>query len=428
MWRRVSRKWKNVIDNCPLLWSSIYTPMGPKQVRTHLEKAKEAPLDIIVSFSRARSQDSKCIRLVAENAHRWRSVRFLHYFNKVVATLGSSSLMMLDKLQIQSTSIPRDCKLFSLIGPNLRKLALLLVTIPHNFDPTLGLEELHLNSIYEHVEDGTRRTLPLSKFRHFLQANPNLRILELNEHLTASPNERALQLIDLPKLEEATTSGSLALHMFRAEHCRVVRIHMSSIKETPPLSAWTTLAHTLKGFERFLIHVGNAELYILDQSGTGGPSKIGVFLHLGGAENEDRRDLVYSLLGDILKELAEFDAQLSGRVELALFASGESGSNSDLNLQVLELLQTPLSHSSSRQTRWRIPNLDTIRMLEPGLPYNYLRAFIQARSNGDRIQPAGPITGIFIQNNKSDYENRKEVLGEVLCSSGERSDGSRAVC
>ncbi|KAG8922152.1 hypothetical protein FRC01_014402 [Tulasnella sp. 417] len=405
MWRRVSRKWKNVIDNCPSLWSSIYTSKGTKHVRTQLEKSKGAPIDILIQISFLPPQDDDWIRLLVENAHRWRSIWAIHVFNKLVAQLGSSPLMM-DKIRIQGECIPRDCKLFNLVRPNLRKLDLLFVTIPDNLDPTLGLEELCFNDIKEQREDGTTHKLPISKIRQFLQANPNLRRLGLQDLPTASPNDGGLQAVKLPKLEEATTSGSQVLHLFRAEHCHWVRFTVGCIKENPPLRAWATLGHTLRRVERLKIVVRDACLSIRELAG---PDKVEVFLDVSAARGKDRRNLVYSMLKGILDE-AEKDAQISARVELALFATRESGSESDPNLEVLELLQTPVSHSSSRQTCWRMPNLDTIRMREPGLLYHHLRAFIQARSNCDGIQPAGPIAGIFIQSDIDNDKNFKEVL------------------
>ncbi|KAG8922153.1 hypothetical protein FRC01_014403 [Tulasnella sp. 417] len=410
MWRRVSRKWKDVIDNCPPLWSSIHTKKGTKHVRTQLEKSKGAPIDVLIRMSSVRSQDGDWIQLLVETAHRWRSVLFIHYFKTVTEGLGSLPLMLED-LEIRITEIPNDCKLFNLVRPNLRRLYLIAVTIPHNFDPRMGLEELRLYRITERREDGMRYTLSTSKFHEFFQTNPNLRILQQYDSLAASPNDGGLQSVDLPKLEEVTTCGSQILHLFRAEHCHWVRFTVRSIRETPPLSAWTTLAHTLRRVERLTIVASDASLSIRE---LGGPYKVEVSLDVHAARDEDRRNLVYSMLKVILDE-AEKDAQISARVELALFATRKSRSKTDPRLEVLELLQTPVSHSSSRQTRWRTPNLDKIRMLEPGLPYHHLRAFIQARSNGADISP---ITSVSIQRTVSDDENRKEVLDNVIGEEG----------
>ncbi|KAG8897967.1 hypothetical protein FRC01_011081 [Tulasnella sp. 417] len=323
----------------------------------------------------------------------------------------------MDHLEIARQYIPRDCKLFDLVRPNLRILDLAHLTIPDNVDPTLGLEELRLNDIEEQRGDGTIHKLPISKIHQFLQANPHLRRLELSDSLKAAPNYGSLQAVKLPKLEEATSLGSQLLHLFRAEHCRSIRFTVDGLRETPPLSAWTTLVHTLRRVERLKIMIiSDACLSIKDR---GGPCKVEVFLAARAARDEDRRNLVYSMLKNILDE-AEKDVQLSARVELALFATRKAGSDSDLNLEVLKLLQTPVSHSSPPQSRWRIPNLDTIRMLEPGLPYNHLRAFIQARSNCPDV---GPITGISIQRTVNDDYTRKEVLDKVMSYTGEGNDG-----
>ncbi|KAG8922150.1 hypothetical protein FRC01_014400 [Tulasnella sp. 417] len=424
MWRSVSRKWKNVIDNCPSLWSTIRPNKGIKHVRTQLEKSKGARVDIIIGRSKFNAQDGEWIPLLVENAHRWRSVWFAGYnFNKVVAQLGPAPLMM-DSISIKLGIIPRDCKLFDLVRPNLRKLELASVSIPDSLDPTLGLEELRLCESRER----TQRNLPSSKIRRFLQANPNLRRLDLSQQLSANPNDRDLQPVELPKLEEVAINGSQLLQLFRAEHCRAVHYTAHSIIENPPLSAWTTLANTLRRVKRLKIIVNDTWLWVGD---VGGPDQVEVRLEVAAKTHEERQNLVFSLLKDILDE-AEKDAQIYAHVELELFATRESGSDSNLNLRVLDLLQTPVPHSSSRQTRWRTPNLDTIRLLEPelmepDLPYHHLRAFIQARSNGDGIQPASPITGIFIQSDKDNDNNLKEVLDEVLSCSGEWSAGPWAV-
>ncbi|KAG8922812.1 hypothetical protein FRC01_013571 [Tulasnella sp. 417] len=429
MWRSVSRKWKNVIDNCPSLWSSIRPNKGIKHVRTQLEKSKGARIDIVIGKPKFYPLDDDWIPLLVENAHRWRSIAFSGYddFSKLVAQLGPSPLMM-DSISIKLAIIPLDCKLFDLVRPNLRKLELATVIIPDSLDATLGLEELRLSGIKERMEDGTQRKSPNSKFRRFLQVNPNLRRLELSQECSANPNDRDLQPVDLPKLEEVAIYGSQLLQLVRAEHCRAVRYIANWITENPPLSAWTTLAHTLRRVKRLKIIVSDASLWVGD---VGGPDQVEVRIQVSAVSDEERHNLLFSLLKDILDE-AEKGAQISAHVELGLFATREWGSDLDLNLRVLELLQTPVPHSSSRQTRWRTPNLDTIRLLEPGLmepdlPYHDLRAFIQARSNGDGIQPASPITGIFIQSDKDNDENFKEVLDEVLSCSGEWSAGPWAV-
>ncbi|KAG8922151.1 hypothetical protein FRC01_014401 [Tulasnella sp. 417] len=194
--------------------------------------------------------------------------------------------------------------------------------------------------------------------------------------------------VDLPKLEEVAIFGSQVLPLFRAEHCRAVRFIGRSIRETPPSSAWMTLAHTLKRVKRFEILVDDTELWVRDVDHDGSYDEVNVQLDVIAARQEERKNLIYSMLKDILDE-AEKDTQISAHVDLALFATWESGSDSDLNLEVLELLQTPASHSSSGNAYWRIPNLNVIFILESGMPYSRLRAFIQARSNGDGIQPAG---------------------------------------
>ncbi|KIO31683.1 hypothetical protein M407DRAFT_241749 [Tulasnella calospora MUT 4182] len=54
-------------------------------------------------------------------------------------------------------------------------------------------------------------------------------------------------------------------------------------------------------------------------------------------------------------------------------------------------------------------------MLDPGLPYRSLQAFVQARSDGHRMKATSPITGIFTLNDSSDDEgHRKNVLSEVM--------------
>ncbi|KAG8899749.1 hypothetical protein FRC01_010388, partial [Tulasnella sp. 417] len=192
--------------------------------------------------------------------------------------------------------------------------------------------------------------------------------------------------------------------------------------EPPPLSAWTTMAHTLRGVERPKIAVNDSYLRIQPM---GGPYHAELFLDTSEARYEDTGNVVYSLLKDILDE-AEKDAHIPARVELSLFTSTAYGwsSDFDLALEVLKLLQTPVCDFSSGLPRWRIPNLDTISMPDPGLPYHHLRAFVQARSNGSTcIHPSSPITGIFTRTHAFDEEYREEVLNKVMAYAVTGMDG-----
>ncbi|KAG8893773.1 hypothetical protein FRC01_013355, partial [Tulasnella sp. 417] len=192
--------------------------------------------------------------------------------------------------------------------------------------------------------------------------------------------------------------------------------------EPPPLSAWTTMAHTLRGVERLKIAVNDSYLSIRT---VGGPYHVELFLDTSEARYEDTGNVVYSVLKDILDE-AEKDTHLLARIELSLFTSMAHGWSRDFEvaLEVLKLLQTPVCDFSSGQPRWRIPNLDTISMPDPGLPYHHLRAFVQARSNGSTcIQPSSPITGIFTRTHAFDEEYREEVLNKVMASTVTGKDG-----
>ncbi|KAG8898290.1 hypothetical protein FRC01_010962 [Tulasnella sp. 417] len=415
MWRVVSWKWKNVIDNFPSLWSSINIIDRTEHVKIQLEKSKGVPVDIqILSPS---VPDGDWTQLLVDNASRWRSLVIDGYPLEFAAQLGPSPLNLVS-LNIHLTDIPHDCSLFSLIRPNLRKLELTALVIPHTFDPTLGLEELQLYNVYERLEDGSTDRLSVTKFHQFLQTNPNLRVLELNEIAQASPNDSVPQQVSLPRLEEFTSYTSRVLNLFRAEHCVDLRIYECLVKEPPPLSTWATSVHAIRRVEQLTITVADSYLSL---QGAGGPYHVELCVATTEVGYEDEGDVIYSVLNDILDE-AEKDTHISARVELALFVIGRK-SAFDVALSVLKLLQTPFSDFSLGKSRWRTPNLDTITMLAPGLPYHHLRAFIQARSNGSTcIQPSSPITGIFTRSDDVDGLDREDVFNQVMAYTGGGND------
>ncbi|KAG8912925.1 hypothetical protein FRC00_003466 [Tulasnella sp. 408] len=414
MWRTVCRKWKDVIDDCPSLWSTIVLGSGTKHVNPQLENSKAAPLHLEILSLNDVYEDDHVVQLLADSAYRWRSVLLFEYPGEIIRRLGSSP-STLDTLNIHVTQIPEDCRLFNLIRPNLRKLTLVKSTIPYNFDPTLGLEELYFSDVREYGEDGNRRALSIHKFRHFLQANSNLQSLSLYGSVYASPSDRDLQSINLPKLENVVMHVPDAFHLFRAEHCVAVRFRAGYWTERPPPTAWTTPGHTLRGVKRMKISVTPGCLRV---TAVTKPYKVEVTLD--GMYGDSR--LPCSILEDFLNE-AEKDSPISARVELGLFADNPPGGDFDIGLETLKLLQTPVWDPSSGQTRWRIPSLDTISMLDPGLPYHHLRAFVQERSSGICIQPASSVTGIFIRSSEWDEDGGEDVLNEVMaCTGGENDD------
>ncbi|KAG8950886.1 hypothetical protein FRC00_007504, partial [Tulasnella sp. 408] len=381
---------------------------GTKHIEPQLEKSKDAPLEIQILSSSA-SLDEDLIQLLVDHAHRWSTVVFYAYFEQFVARLGPSPLV-LDTLEIRFTTISHDCKLFSLIRSSLRRLSLNTVSIPQTFDPTLGLEELYLYDVSELLEDGTiGGDLSVSKFYQFLRANPNLRILQHEGGSYPAANDRGLQTVNLPKLKDVTIFSSQILHLFRAEQCIQVSFTVHTVSEKPPPSAWTTFVHALKRVERFLIHVGDGSLSV---TAVAGPCTVDLFLDNIDAEDGDSGILAYSLLEDILDE-AERDTPILAGVELSLRAPNLSRGNFDVNLEVLKLIQTPVLDPSSGQTRWRIPNLDTISMFDQGLSYHRLQAFVQARSNHCCTQPASPITGIFTRSMPF-FDHQENVLDKVM--------------
>ncbi|KAG8925482.1 hypothetical protein FRC00_003924 [Tulasnella sp. 408] len=415
MWRTVCRKWKDVIDGCPSLWSKIVLGSGTKHVKPQLENSKAAPLHLEILSLNDVYEDDHVVQLLADSAYRWRSVLLFEYPREIIRRLGSSPFT-LDTLNIHVTQIPEDCRFFNLIRPNLRKLTLVKSTIPYNFDPTLGLEELHFSDVREYRKDGIRHYLSVHTFHQFLQANPKLQVLELYGYVYPSRSNHTLQSINLPKLENVVMHVPNAFHLFWAEHCVAVRYLAGYLVERPPPSAWTTPGHTLRRVERMKISVTSGCLRV---TAVTGPYKVEVTLD--GMSGHSER-LLCSILEDFLDE-AEKDIPISARVELGLFADKPPGRDFDLGLEVLKLLQTPVWNPSSGENRWRIPNLGTISMLDPGLPYHHLRAFVQERSNGICIQPASAVTGIFIRSSKWDEDGGEDVLNEVMaCTGGENDD------
>ncbi|KAG9043757.1 hypothetical protein FS837_009162 [Tulasnella sp. UAMH 9824] len=414
MWRTVCRRWKDVIDDCPSLWSAIVLGSGTKHVKPQLENSKGAPLHLEILSLGDVYQDDHLVQLLADSAYRWQSVLLFEYPLEIIRRLGSLP-STLDTLNIHVTHIPQDCRFFNLIRPNLRKLILVKSTIPYDFDPTLGLEELHFSDVREYREDGKRRHLSIRTFHHFLQANPNLQALELYGSVYSSPSNRDLQPINLPKLENVVMHVPKAFHLFRAEHCLAVRLHAGWLAEKPSPSAWTTPGHTLRRVERMMISVTYECLRVLAVTG---PYNVEVTLD-GMYGDSDHR---CSVLQDFLNE-AEKHSPISASVSLGLFTNQQTSRGSGIGLEILELLQTPVWDPCSGQTRWRIPNLEIICMLEPGLPYHHLRAFVHARSNGNCIQPASPITGIFILCREGGDDDGKDVLNEVMACTGGENDG-----
>ncbi|KIO31686.1 hypothetical protein M407DRAFT_218878 [Tulasnella calospora MUT 4182] len=387
MWRGVSRKWKNVIDNCPSLWSTIAVgPTDqPKQVKTQLEKSKGVLLDLQVSEFEGNPMHSRSVQLLLDNTHRWRSLVLDRDRGKFVALLKSLS-PSLTNVGIRNATIPRDYRLFSLVRQNLRRLALFGVTIAHDFDPPLGLEDLEITYCEELSENGLIRPFSANKFHQFLHANPNLRILELTEISYTSIEDHGLQPVNLSKLEKVTVNGFQVFDLFLAEPHVEVDLTLRVSGRRPPLRE-------------------------------GGPNKVEICLD-SMASDEDLRN---SILEDILDE-AEKDGHISARVELALLEERET--DSDVSLEVLKLLQTPVSDSFSGKTHWRLPSLDTIIMCPYSLQYHHLRAFVQARSNDCCIQPASPVTSISIRTHlRAEGSDCEEVLDEVMACIGGGNDG-----
>ncbi|KIO31687.1 hypothetical protein M407DRAFT_218881 [Tulasnella calospora MUT 4182] len=417
-WRGVSQKWKNVIDNCPSLWSTIAVGLTdrPKQVKIQLEKSKGVLLDLQVL--ECIPMASRSVQLLLDNTLRWRSLMLDGGLEEFVPLL-KSTLPSVTNVDIHNKTIPRDYRLFSLVRPNLRRLSLYRVVIAHDFDPPLGLEDLEITNCAERLENRWISALSTNKFHQFLNANPNLRILELKEVSYTSFEDHGLQPVNLSKLEKLTVVGFQVIDLFLAEHHVEVDLTLRVSEGKPPLRAWTTFVRGLRKVKRVTIAVTDGFLHI---TGEGGPNKVKICLDVRASY----KDLRNSILEDILND-AEKDAHISARVELALL--DRSDGDPDVSLEVLKLLQTPVSDSLSGKTRWRLPNLDTITICPYGLSYHHLRAFVQARSNDCCIQPASPVTSISIRTRLrgggSDYE---EVLDEVMACIGGGNDGYRAVC
>ncbi|KAG8922815.1 hypothetical protein FRC01_013574, partial [Tulasnella sp. 417] len=388
IWRRVSREWKDAIYDCPSLWSSIVIHSRTEHVKTQLEKSKGAPLNIRILSFITNLPDQHWIQPLVDNVHRWKSVMFCGYPEDIVARLESPP-SMLDTFVIERTGIPDDCKLFNLVRPNLRKLSLILVTISHSFDPPRGLEELLLHCVAELREDRKIGAVSMNKVHQFLQRSPNLRILQLEGPCGYSPDGHELQPVALPKLEKVSTITSETLHIFYAENCLDISMGMKRIEERPPLRSWATFACALRRVERLKIVVGDGSLDFVAEAG---PYEVELALCQIRPRSGDSGRLVCSILQDILDE-AEKNEPISARVELALsIPNRESGSGLDAGLEVLELLQTPVSDASSGQARRRIPNLDTLSISDPGLPFDALKRFVQTRSNDQHMGATSPIT------------------------------------
>ncbi|KAG8972590.1 hypothetical protein FRC05_009823 [Tulasnella sp. 425] len=379
-WRRVCWKWASIIDHCSALWSYIVVSNGTGHVQTQLERSKEALLIIETGYL---DDKEEWMQLLVNNVHR-------SLCDAVLPTLDAEALKIYD------IGIPPDSRFFNPPSPNLRVLELDGVTIPCKIQPIIGLEELHLFRICEALEDGIIAPISVRKVHQFLQANPGLHVLRLTGGCTVSAADTSLQPVDLPNLEMLVVHGPIVLHLFRAEHCASLTVTLDPVQEKLPPAAWTTVVATLRRAKGLEVVVSTYSLSI-----TSLIKPPTITLRLDIEPEEDAGHLSYAILEDILQKL-ENESCISAPIQLAFSA------NDDIGVKVLKLLQSPMPGPSSR---WRLPQLDRVRIRGEGFPYRYLQAFVQARANAQGDQAPKAITSILVMTYSSES---KEILGEVL--------------
>ncbi|KAG8947984.1 hypothetical protein FRC04_010181 [Tulasnella sp. 424] len=395
-WRRVCWKWAFVIDHCSPLWSCILVSKGTGHVRTQLEKSKEAPLIIRISIPDGQGE---WIRLLVDNVNRWKAIMWRSPHWRELSAMLDSPPPILETLSIHRTIIPPDSKFFNPPSPNLRSLELKDLTIPSNTQPISGLEELRLVYI-ETLENGGVAPISVRKVHQFLQASPGLQVLELVGACSASAADKTLQPVDLPNLEELKVYHFSFLHLFRAEHCVDLTVSLWSVQERLPPVAWTTVLPTLRRAKGLGVDVSNHSLEIVCLRK---PPTAKLFLRF--EPEQGTADLTYFILEEILQEL-ENESCISARTQLSL------SPDDDISVKVLKLLQSPMPGPSSR---WRLPHLDTVRICGEGFPYQYLKAFVEARANAQGDQAPKAVTSIIQEiDTYFGLAEGKEILGEVM--------------
>ncbi|KAG8938872.1 hypothetical protein FRC04_007399 [Tulasnella sp. 424] len=294
-----------------------------------------------------------------------------------------------------------------------------MLSLPFNFQPPFGLEELDLCRISEIQEDGTHACISVLKLHQFIQASPGLQVLRLKGLYSASAADKSLQQVDLPNLEVLRLQGPPVLHLIRAEHCTNLGVDLESIEEKLPPAAWTTVVPTLtraKGLEVEL----DVSMYSLRISSLLGPPwPIHLRLDIE-PKREDAGHLCYAILEQILQEL-ENESCISARIQLSLHARNQY--DPDIYFKVLKLLQSPMPGPSSR---WRLPHLDTVCIRGEGFPYQYLKAFVQARANAQGDQAPKAVTSI-LESDAYYGPGGKEILGEVMDYAGDEGVAEGAV-
>ncbi|KAG8947987.1 hypothetical protein FRC04_010184 [Tulasnella sp. 424] len=317
-WRRVCWKWAFVIDHCSALWSFVVVSTRTGHVRTQLEKSKEAPLIIEISYLGVKEE---WIRPLVDNANRWKAIRWFEPHWRELSAMRDSPPPMLEVLEIEQTIIPPDSRFFNPPSPNLRVLDVDRVTIPSNTQPIFGLEELRLVRI-KTQEDGRVAPISVRKVHQFLQASPGLQVLELDGACSAGAADGTLQPVDLPNLEKLEVYRSPVLHLFRAEHCADLTVNLGSLQERLPPVAWTTVIPTLRRAKGLGVDVSNHSLRIICLHK---PPTTDLYLRF------EPEQVTYSTLEELLQEL-ENESCISARIQLSLRA-GE-----DINVKVLKLL------------------------------------------------------------------------------------------
>ncbi|KIO31684.1 hypothetical protein M407DRAFT_4967 [Tulasnella calospora MUT 4182] len=333
------------------------------------------------------------------------------------------------------TGIPDDCKLFNIVRPNLQKLSLSLVAISHSFDPPLGLEELHPHCVSELRKEGYRGILSVSKVHQFLQGSPNLRFLQLEGPCGRSPNGHELQPVNLPKLEKVSTVTSQVLHLFYAENCLDVSVGMKMVEERPPLRSWVTFARALRRVERLMIVVEDGSL---NSEAVEGPYEIA----LGLCQIQARSEILDAYFSLYFKTFSMKPRQtgpsplasnsgFSPRTDRRVVLTSISKSSNSFKPKFPTLLQANPDGESQTLIRslclirtFVQARSDTLSILDPGLPSEALKTFVQRRSNGYCIEATSPIMGIFPRSSSpggGGYYG--DVLDEIMPHPARGNDG-----
>ncbi|KAG8990190.1 hypothetical protein FRB90_001866, partial [Tulasnella sp. 427] len=398
VWRGVSQRWKSIIDASPSLWASIQFPKSTEDLEDRLRKSKRHPLYITVSLPLGRPlpPDDRWIQLLLDNAYRWKKISFRMHFNQVMARLNSSP-NMLEWISVRGGRFPPDCTHFNSICQNLRYLRLERTFIPPNSNFAFGLEHLGL---FKLQGDTPSRLASVNTIHRILRDNPGLTSLVITGYFATHPDDDRLQQLTFPNLETLRLYSAPILHLIKAERCAELTF-WDSIHLQPTPNTWITPVHALRGAGNLHLRMEPSALIV--QSAESPSPKVRIDL-----ESMTTISLWLNLSFNVIDELLRKLTRGTSVVVKLTLSQQEGLSSLEFGLKVLERLKAPIRDPSSDQSRWFLPNLDTIYLTQAvDFPHQYLRDVVLARASGEGGGAPTPILRIL-------NESGHNILNQVM--------------